>query len=77
MQELTFHRDFDNDFDRFAVAGETPLPGKLAPPTMEHVPRQLSRYNWYALRYGIYHGIIICLFNLSNISFARNKLLLT
>ena len=22
-QELTFHSDFDNDFDRFAVAGKT------------------------------------------------------
>ena len=22
-QELTFHREFDNDFDRFAVAGKS------------------------------------------------------
>ena len=51
-QELTFHRDFDNDFDRFAVARKTLLPGKLAPSTVGHLPRELSRYIWYALRYG-------------------------
>ena len=51
-QELTFHREFDNDFDRFAVAGKTLLPEKLAPSIVEYVPRELSRYIWYALRYG-------------------------
>ena len=49
---MTFHREFDNDFDGFAVTGKTLLPGKLAPPTVGHVPRKLSRYIWYALRYG-------------------------
>ena len=49
---MTFHREFDNDFDGFAVTGKTLLPGKLAPLTVGHVPRKLSRYIWYALRYG-------------------------
>ena len=51
-QELTFHREFNNDFDRSTVAGKTLLPGKLAPSIVGHVPRELSRYIWYALRYG-------------------------
>ena len=51
-QELTFHREFDDVFDRFAVAGKTLLSGKLAPSIVGHVPRELSRYIWYALRYG-------------------------
>ena len=51
-QKLTFHREFDNNFDRFAVAGKTLLPGKLAPSIVGHVPRELSRYICYALRYG-------------------------
>ena len=39
-QELTFHREFDYDFDRFAVAGKTLLPGKLAPSIVGHVLRE-------------------------------------
>ena len=51
-QELTFHREFDKDFDRFAVAGKLLLPEKLAPSMVGHASRKLSRYIWYALRYG-------------------------
>ena len=51
-QELTFHREFVNNCGRFAVYGKTLLPGKLAPPIVGHVSRELSRYIWYALRYG-------------------------
>ena len=50
-QKLIFHREFDNDFDRFTVAGKTLLPGKLAPSVVGHVPRELSRYIWNAFRY--------------------------
>ena len=41
-QEQSFHREFDNDFDRFAVAGKTVLPDKLAPFIVGHVPHKLS-----------------------------------
>ena len=51
-QQLTFHREFHNVYDRFAVAGKTLLPGKLAPSTVGHVPREISLHIWYALRYG-------------------------
>ena len=43
-QEMTFHHEFDNNFDRFAVAGKTLLLGKLAPSIAGHVPRELSQY---------------------------------
>ena len=42
-QELTFHLEFKNDFDRFAVTGKTLLPGKLAPSIVIHAPNELSR----------------------------------
>ena len=48
---MTFHREFDKDFDWFAVAGKTLLPGKLAPSKVGYVPCKLSQYSWYALRY--------------------------
>ena len=51
-QEFTFHREVDNDFDRFAVAGKTLLPGKVAPSIVGHAPRKLSRYT-------LPHGTII------------------
>ena len=51
-QELTFHREFDKDFDRFSLGGKILLPRNLAPSIVEHVPHELSRYLWYALRYG-------------------------
>ena len=49
---MTFYREFDNDVDRFAVAGKTLLPGKLALSIVRPVPRELSRYIWYTLQYG-------------------------
>ena len=48
---MTFLWEFDNDFDRFAVAVKILLPGKLAPSLVGHVPRELSQCMWYALRY--------------------------
>ena len=51
-QQLTLHRELHNVYDRFAVVGKTLLPGKLAPLTVGHVPREISRYIWYALQYG-------------------------
>ena len=41
-QEMTFHCEFDNDFDRFGLAEKTLLLGKLDPSIVGHVPRELS-----------------------------------
>ena len=51
-QELTFHCESDNDFDRFVVTGKTLLPGKQAPLIAGHDPLELSQCIWYALWYG-------------------------
>ena len=48
-QQLTFHREFDNDFHRLVVAGKTLLPGKLTLSIVGHFPGELSRYIWYGL----------------------------
>ena len=48
---MKFYREFYNGFVRIAVTGKILLPGKLAPSIVKHVPRKLSRYIWYALRY--------------------------
>lgn len=50
-QVITFKRG-KNRYDRFAVAGMTKLPGTLAPSVVGHMPRQLSRFIWYAIEKG-------------------------
>ena len=52
-QELTFHREFDKDFDRFAVAGKTLLSVKLAASIVGHVPLELSRHIQYLAQGGL------------------------
>ena len=51
-QPLIFKQEKNNEHDRFAVAGQTNLPGTLSPSTVEHIPLELSRYIWYALERG-------------------------
>ena len=47
--ELTFMPEHHNNHDRFAVAGQSFVPGRLAPVTVEHVARELSQYIWHAI----------------------------
>ena len=49
-QQLTFKQEKDNNHDRFAVAGQTILPGTIFPSTVGHIPIELSRYIWHALQ---------------------------
>ena len=49
-QKLTFLREFNHAHDKFPLAGQTLLPGKLAPRTVEHITREISRYLWFALQ---------------------------
>ena len=51
-QQLAFKPEKDNKCDRFAVAGQTRLPETLFPSTVGHIPIELSRYIWYALKRG-------------------------
>ena len=51
-QQFAFKQEKDNKHDRFAVAGQTILPGTPSPFTVGHIPIELSRYIWYALQRG-------------------------
>ena len=60
-QEIVFNQENNNLHDRFAVAGQTKLPGKLSITTVGHIPREISRYFWYALKNGAcISGIVSC-----------------
>ena len=49
-QQLTFKQEKDNKHNRFAVAGQTILPGSIFPSTVRHIPVELSRYIWHTLQ---------------------------
>ena len=51
-QKITFKREMDNKYDRFAVAGRVLLPHKIGQITVGHIPREISRYTWYAILEG-------------------------
>ena len=58
-QPIEFKRELDNPYDRFAVAGKAKLPGKLCPVIVGHVPREMSRHIWYAIREGAeFSGVV-------------------
>ena len=52
-QEIVFNQENNNFHNRFAVAGQTKLPGKLSMTTVGHIPREISRFFWYALKTGL------------------------
>ena len=51
-QFINFKQERNNRYDRFAVAGMTKLPGTLAASIVGHMPRELSRFIWYAIERG-------------------------
>ena len=51
-QFINFKQERNNRYDRFAVAGKTKLPGTLAASIVGHMPRELSRFIWYAIERG-------------------------
>ena len=48
-QRIEFKKERNNKFDNYAVAGYTKLPGHLALCVVGHIPREISRYIWYAI----------------------------
>ena len=46
-QNVRFRRENNNVHDRFGVAGQVTMQGKIG-----HIPRELSHYIWHAM----YHG---------------------
>ena len=51
-QNIIFKCEYNNKRDRFAVAGKTLLKGCIAPITVGHVPRELSRHTWHVIQEG-------------------------
>ena len=51
-ERISFKRELDNEHDKFAVAGQKILRGKLAPETIGHIPREIPRHVWYAILEG-------------------------
>ena len=51
-QVITFAREKKRPYDRFAISGSAKIPGKIGHIVAGHIPRELSRYMWYALDTG-------------------------
>ena len=51
-QIINFKQERNNRHDRFAILGTGKLPGTSAPLIVRHVPCQLSRFIWYAIKNG-------------------------
>ena len=51
-QVITFAQEEKNPYDRFAISGLPKIPGKIGCLVVEHIPRELRRYMWYALDSG-------------------------
>ena len=58
-QKITFTKEENNPHDRFAVAGKLTLKGKLCPVTVGHVPREISRHVWYAIKEGAEFSAVV------------------
>ena len=52
QQMITLKREHNNVHDRFAVSGLVTLRGTFVPVVVGHIPKELSRYVWYALEQG-------------------------
>ena len=52
-QHLTFHQEYGNIHDQFAVVGKVDLHHRGSV-IVGHVPREISRFIWYALQHGAF-----------------------
>ena len=51
-QNISFRQERDNKYDRFAGCGLVKIPGKIELTIVGHIPREISRYVWYAMEEG-------------------------
>ena len=51
-QNISFKQERDNEYDRFAGWGLVKIPGKIELTIVGHIPREISRYVWYAMEEG-------------------------
>ena len=51
-QNFEFRKEKNNQYDKYAVAGYTKLPVKMVLCVLGHMPREISRYTWFAIEGG-------------------------
>ena len=51
-QKITFKREHNNSYNKFAVTGKVTMKGKIGLIVAGHVPRELSWYIWFSVREG-------------------------
>ena len=51
-QKITFKREHNNPYDKFAVTGKVMMKGKIGLIVVGHLPRELSRYIWFSIGEG-------------------------
>ena len=51
-QKITFKREHNNPYDKFAVTGKITIKGKIELIVAGHGPRDISRYIWFSIGEG-------------------------
>ena len=51
-QNISFRQERANEYGRFAVCCLVKIPGKIELTVVGHIPREISRYVWYAMEEG-------------------------
>ena len=51
-QKIEFRKEKNDQYDKYDVAGYTKLPGKMVLCVVGHMPREISRYTWFAIEGG-------------------------
>ena len=51
-QKITFKREHNNPYDKFAVTGKVMMKGKIGLIVVGYVPRELSQYIWFSIGEG-------------------------
>ena len=51
-QKISFKREYNNNYNKFAVPCETFLKRRIRTVTFGYIPRELSQHTWYAIQEG-------------------------
>ena len=51
-QKIDFRKEKNNQYNKYAVAGYTKLPGKIVLCVVGHMPWEISCYTWFAIEGG-------------------------
>ena len=51
-QKIEFRKEKNNQYDKYAVADYTKLPGKMVLYVVSRIPQEISRYTWFKIEGG-------------------------